>query len=126
MSSFTIPASLSLEDSMALIEEVIAAGNAWAEEDASASVLEESKKTQLAQLIMEFSEGAKAEGGKGMSKAEAELRALADPRYDDHIQMMIAARKTANASRVRYDMGRAYIDLLRSVHATKRAEMNLK
>jgi hypothetical protein len=46
--------------------------------------------------------------------------------YVDHIQRMVEARKAANKARVRYDSGRAYIDLARSMESTRRAEMNLR
>jgi hypothetical protein len=103
------------------------AGAEYFQNDAAASVLEESKKSVLAKLVLEYMEtrvaGAAGAAPKAISFAQAEQRALADPSYEAHIEMMVSARKNANLSRVRYDMGRMYLELQRSANATRRQEM---
>lgn len=103
------------------------AGAEYFQNDAAASVLEESKKSVLAKLVLEYMEtrvaGTAGGAPKAISFAQAEQRALADPSYEAHIDMMVAARKNANLSRVRYDMGRMYLELQRSANATRRQEM---
>lgn len=113
-----------------LTSEVIATGESWADQDAAASSLEETRKTVLAQLQLEYSlQGVGPSKGsdtpKAMSAVQAEMRALADPRYEQHIELMVQARKEANRSRVRYDMGKMRLELFRSLQATMRQEMHL-
>lgn len=103
------------------------AGAEWYQNDAGAAALEESKKSVLAKLVLEYMEsrvpGAAGAAPKAISFAQAEQRALADPRYEAHVEMMVSMRKSANLSRVRYDMGRMYLELQRSANATRRQEM---
>ena len=51
--------------------------------------------------------------------------ALKDSRYEAHIEMMIQARKEANKAKVRYDMGKMQLELIRSLVATLRDEMRM-
>lgn len=105
-----------------LTEEVIKLGEAWADQDAAASILEETKKTMLAKLATEYIE---LSAPKTLSASAAELRALSDPRYETHLQMMVKSRQEANRLRVRYDMGRMKLELMRSLQATIRNEMRM-
>lgn len=109
--------------------EVISAGEEWADQDAAASSLEETKKSVIAKITLEYMEaGVSSELGqrpKPMSATAAELRALADPRVEQHIELMVHARREANKFRVRYDMGRMKLELMRSLQATLRNEMRL-
>lgn len=95
---------------------LIEAGEDWAEKDAAASLLEETKKTILAELML------KAEG----SAAAREMTALADPIYRIHVTNMVAARKEANKARVKWESGRAWVELRRSLESTRRAEMGMR
>lgn len=120
-------ASIEKMEPYQLCYRVAQAGQNWAETDAAASALEESKKAVLAQLISEMmhqpvptTDGKPA---RPLSASMAEIRALADPRYQGHLTMMIDARRDANAARVRYDVGRMYLELMRSKYATQRQEM---
>lgn len=106
-----------------LTEEVIKSGEEWADQDAAASALEETKKTQLARIALDYASA--SSGSKAMSMAQAEMKALADPAYENHLEMMVHARKEANRSRVRYDMGKMRLELMRSLQATLRNEMRL-
>jgi hypothetical protein len=113
-----------------LTDEVIALGERWADNDAAAAALEESRKSVLAKLQLEYSlEGVSAGVGsakpKPMSAAQAEVRALADPRYEQHLDLMVEARKEAHRMRVRYDMGKMRLELYRSLQATLRQEMHM-
>lgn len=112
-----------------LTAEVIAIGEAWADQDAAASSLEETRKTILAQLQLEYTmEGLGGRGSekpKPMPASQAEMRALADPRYEQHLELMVQARKDANRTRVRYDMGKMRLELYRSLQATMRQEMHM-
>lgn len=113
-----------------LTAEVIATGEQWVDKDAAASSLEETKKTLLARLTMDYisagsTSGAVGERPKAMPVSQAELKALADPRYEQHLELMVAARQEANRMRVRYDLGRMRLELMRSLQATMRNEMRI-
>lgn len=116
-------------DPFRLTEEVIRLGEDWADKEAAASSLEESKKTLLASISLDYIaggvSGAAGERTKAMPVTQAELRALADIRYTTHLELMVAARKEAQIARVRYDMGRMRLELIRSQQATLRNEMRM-
>lgn len=116
-------------DPQRLTQEVIDVGEEWVDKDAAASSMEETKKSLLARLTLEYingsTSGAVGEKPKSMPVSQAELRALSDPRYEQHLELMVAARQDANRSRVRYDLGRIRIELMRSVQATMRNEMRM-
>jgi hypothetical protein len=108
-----------------LSQEVISLGEEWADADAAASVLEETKKSELSRLIILNMETKLGVGGKQLSVAQAENMALSDDHYTAHLQRMIEQRRLANRLRVRYDMGRMKLELYRSLQATLRNEMSL-
>jgi len=113
-------------DPVRLTEEVITNGEDWADLDAAASLLEETRKTVLAKRALEFIEGSLDSGrARPMSATQAELNAQADETYEQHLTMMVEARKNANRARVRYDLGRMRLELLRTAQATLRNEMRL-
>jgi len=112
-------------DPDAEVEKVEKLGLEWAEKDATASILEETKKTLLAQLIQGEQMGAKAAGGRALPMNQAENNAMADPRYEAHLKAMVQARKEANRAKVQYDSGRVRIELMRSLVAARREEMRL-
>ena len=95
---------------------VVHLGEEWAEANAAADLLEESKRSVLA----EISQG--ASGGV----AERERVGLASEKYLSHITAMIAARRKANIARVHYDAAKAWIEMARSMESTRRAEMTLR
>ena len=103
-------------DSDRTYEALISAGEAWADADAAASLLEETKKSVMAKLINE-SEG---------SVNAREYKALADPEYRKHIEGMVTARKVANKCRVRYDSAKVLAEMRRSEESTRRAEMTMR
>lgn len=95
---------------------LVQSGESWADAEAAASILEETRKSVMAKLINE------AEG----SVAAREYKALADPEYREFVEGMITARKAANKARVRYDSAKILAELRRSQEATRRSEMNLR
>jgi hypothetical protein len=106
-----------LRDPRPLTDRLIEAGETWADLHAAASALEETADTVFAKVLAEH-----------FDKPEWKARAMAksDERYTEHIGKMVAARKAANRAKVRYDSGKAYVELTRSAEATKRAEMTLR
>jgi hypothetical protein len=91
------------------------AGEEWADKDAAASALEETRKTLLAELFLN--------AAPSTTVKESEMRALADPAYKLHTTNMVAARKEANRAKVRYETARVWAELRRSLESTRRAEM---
>ena len=94
------------------------AGHTWADLEAAADLLEETKKVILAELTLQQLKGAS-------SRAEAEQQALALPAYREHLAAMNAARRAANRARVDYDSLKSLMELRRSQEATRRAEIQL-
>ena len=74
---------------------IIEAGEEWADREAAASLLEETRKTVLAELVNS--------SPTSMSVAAREALALADAAYKLHLTNMVVARKEANKARMRYD-----------------------
>lgn len=117
-------------DPETLARELMAAGEEWADADAAASLLEETKKSLHAKLCLEYVAEGVPSGkpnvpAKPMSQAQAESKALADDRYQLHLKRMVEARKESNAKRVRYDTGKLKVELLRSLQATIRQELHM-
>lgn len=109
-------ANATLGDPARFAQSIVSRGELWADANAAAELLEETKGTLLAKLQKEhFSEA----GWK------AEALAKADPRYEEHLKAMVDARRLANLARVRYDGAKAMGEFARSVESTRRAEMNL-
>lgn len=98
-------------------EALIRAGEAWADADAAAALLEETKKSLLALLMND---------ADASSIAAKEMQALAHPDYKKHVDGMVSARKAANKARVRYDSAKVLAELRRSQEATRRAEANIR
>lgn len=94
-------------------------GMTWADANAAAEALEETKSSVLAHLAVGFLEDFK-------SAAQADMRAKAAPEYREHIMKMVDARKAATRARVRYDTYKVWIELKRSVVATERAAMVMR
>lgn len=96
---------------------IVGAGEAWADKEAAAELLEETRKTVLAELV----NGLPA----NLSMAAREMTALADAAYRLHVTQMVAARKEANKARMRYDAVKVLAEMRRSQESTRRAEMRL-
>lgn len=96
----------------AIYKQLLQAGEDWADKQAAADVLEETKKTVLAELMQGFMG----------STAERERNALADPAFKLHVVKMNAARKEANRARVKYDSAKVLAELRRTQESTRRIE----
>lgn len=95
------------------IENWAAAGATWAELNAAANLLEETRKVVLARYTGEYAPTAK-------SHADAERQAMADGRYLEHIQAMVAARKSADIAKVHAECARAEFERRRTNASTLR------
>lgn len=78
----------------------------------AAELLEETKKTLLAQLMAKSSK---------TSVAAAESEALASDAYDEHIRKMVKCRMQANKAKVGYDSAKVWAELKRTEAANERA-----
>lgn len=87
-------------------------GNEWANAQAAAEILEESKKTLIAQLCTQSDE---------KSMAAKEMFALSHADYSEHIAAMVAARKDANKAKINYDNSKIWAELKRTEAANERA-----
>lgn len=96
---------------------LVKSGEEWAELDATATLLEETKKSVLAKLMLEST---------GTTQSAKEMLALADPKYAEFIGGMVNARKAATKARVRYDSAKTLSELRRSQESTKREEMRMR
>lgn len=112
-------------DPAQLVQKVVEAGEAWADAEAAAQSMEDTRKRLLAELTLQYLAVPKADGKTRMSQVTAESHAMADPKYGAHLDMAVEMRREANKLRVRYDLGKVYIDLLRSREATRRAETRM-
>lgn len=101
----------------AIYQKLSDAGEEWADKDAAANLLEETKKTLLAELMTTWT---------GMSNAERERMALAEPAYKLHLTNMVTARKESNRAKVRYDAMRVLAEMRRTQESTRRAEANIR
>ena len=98
-------------------EAMVRAGEDWADKQAAADLLEETRKSVLAKLMLEAA---------ATTQAAREMHALADESYTDFIEGMVNARKAANKARVRYDGAKVLAELRRSQESTRRAEMQIR
>lgn len=112
-------------DPAQLVQKVVEAGESWADAEAAAQSMEDTRKRLLAELTLQYLAVPKADGKTRMSQVAAESHAMADPKYGAHLDMAVEMRREANKLRVRYDLGKVYIDLLRSREATRRAETRM-
>jgi hypothetical protein len=96
---------------------ILRAGEDWADKQAAADLLEETRKSVLARLMI---------GAEATSQGAREMYALADEEYTSFVEGMVQARKAANKARVRYDSAKVLAELRRSQEATRRAEANIR
>ena len=101
-----------------IYHEITKAGEDWADKEAAADLLEETKKTVLAEIMNAIPNKSSA--------AQVEREALADPVYRLHVTNMVLARKEANKARVRYEATKVLSEMRRSQESTRRAEMTLR
>ncbi len=99
-------------------QRLVELGEDWADKHAAARLLEETRKSVLAECTARIM-------AKGVSATAAEKSAPAEDDYRAHVAAMVDALKAANIARVRYDSARVHIDMWRTQTATTRTEMNL-
>ncbi len=105
-----------LGDPARFAQSIVTRGEMWADCQAAADLLEETKGTLLAKLLKENFEH---------PAWKADALAKADQRYEEHIKAMVDARRLATLAKVRYDGAKAMGEFARSAESTRRAEMNL-
>lgn len=110
-------APLSQYDPDRLHQRLVDLGDAWADADAAASLLEETRSSLMAKLFLQ---------ADGKSVAEREMKAKANQDMDSHIERMIEARRVATQARVAYDAAKVWVELARSLESSRRAEMTLR
>lgn len=103
-------------DPEAIYQKLLSSGEDWTDKEAAAEILEETKKTVLAELMLGF---------QG-SMAERERNALADAAYKLHLTKMVAARREANRAKVRYDSAKVLAEMRRTQESTRRAEASIR
>jgi hypothetical protein len=105
-----------LDDPRKLVEHLRLAGEDMAKLNCAAKLLEDTRGSVLAQIMKEQGD---------VSVAKAEMLAKADERYINHIKCEAEARKNADMAKVRWISGQAYLDLIRTMEASKRSEMQM-
>lgn len=93
---------------------LLESGAAWADAEAGAALLEETRRSLVAELKLMTDE---------KSDAARETAALAAPAYRQHVELMVAARRTANHSKVKYDAVKVLAEARRTEAANRRAEI---
>lgn len=101
----------------ALAASICKAGETWADAEAAAQLLEETKKSVLAKAMNE---------APAQSIAAKEMLALASEEYQAFVAGMVKARAAANKARVRYDSAKILAELRRSQESTRRAEAQIR
>lgn len=94
------------------------AGIAWADAKAAYEALEQTRKTVLAQ-------GVKSHMGEGAYN-KAETLALADESYLEFLKRLVHAGRAADRARVRYDVAKTRVDLVRTNATTERTAMAMR
>lgn len=100
------------------VDEVERLGLIWADADAAAEALEDSRKSVFAECLLAVADA--------KSVGEREARASIDPRYERHLKALEVGRKTRNRARVSFDVMKIRIEIWRTKSATQRAAMNLR
>lgn len=106
-------------DTDALCDEAESAGFAWADAKAAYEALEQTRKSVLAQGMKGYFE-------EGMAGNKAETMALADDAYLEFVRRMVKAGHAADRARVRFDILKTRIELLRTNASTERAAMSMR
>ena len=106
-----------LRDPARFAQGIVTRGTEWADKDAAAAMLEETRKSVLANEINRHAD---------LPFGRAEALALASDAYKEHVAAMVEARRLANRAKVVYDGAKALMELARSAEATRRTEMGLR
>ena len=111
MNDITLP-----DDNLPLSEQFRIIAERWVDQDAAASMLEETKSAVLSRMMMQTGETA-------VSKAEMIVKA--SPAWAAHVTEMVKEREKASLSKVQLEYIRMRFSEWQSFEATKRAEMRL-
>ena len=111
----TLP--LSQYDPNELRQRLVDLGTAWAEANGAAELLEEGRKSVLAQYALKM---------PGKSMAERESMALACDEYREYFRAMVSARTKANRAMVEYRAAQTWIEMVRTLESSRRAEMGMR
>lgn len=95
----------------------IEAGTEWAVLDGEASKLEHMCKIVKAQIMTSFGQ---------IPVAKAEMQALSDSSYVEHVERMVQKRTDANVARAKFDAIKTWVDMTRTLESSRRAEMNMR
>jgi hypothetical protein len=101
-----------------IYNKVVVLGEKWADAEAAAQILEESRKSVRAQIAMK-------EIALGVAVNKSELTAEASNEYGEHIKKMVEARRQANIAKVNYTNAQVWVELKRTEAANRRAETRL-
>lgn len=99
-----------------LSEQYRVVAKSWVDADAAASLLEETKSSVLARMML-------AQGDMPVSRAEMNVKASDE--WREFIQKMVEAREKAAFLKVKLEYIRMRFHEWQSIEATRRAEMKL-
>lgn len=102
-----------------IYNEIMAAGERWADCKAAYEAFDDNTKSVLAEITGRYMDA-------GQNKGASEASALASKDYREHLVALSKARGEFLRAQVRYDSLKMLADLRRSEESTKRAEMNLR
>lgn len=97
-----------------IIQELNDLGDDWADKNAAAQLLEDSKPSILGEGFL---------NSEGKSISEKEYMAKSSDTYKTHCREAVEARRLANRARVKFDAFKTKIELTRTVEANKRQEL---
>ena len=103
-------------DADKLFHKLTLAGDDWADKQAAYNILEDTKNAVLAKLMTK---------SQATSVAAKEIEAKASDEFTAHVKATQEAMKAALKAKVNYESIKIWIELRRSVEATRRAEMKL-
>jgi len=106
-------------DADRIFRELGIAGEDWADKKSAYQALDDLTKTVYADIMTDFIPACP-------TKAEAEVRALADGKYKAHLASKSAARRAWLLAEVKYENLKTLSELRRSQESTRRAEMGLR
>ena len=103
-------------DANQLYAKLVSAGNDWADKEAAFNVLDDTRHSVLAKIMLSID---------ATSVAAREMEAKASREYIEHVENTQQAKAAAIKAKVQYDSIKIWIDMRRSEEATRRAEMKL-
>jgi len=105
-----------MDTNLPLSEQFRIIAKRWVDQDAAASLLEESKSAMLAQRMAALGE---------MPVSKAEMQIKASDEWHEYIEKMVDERKKASLLKVQLEFIRMRFSEWQSHEATRRAEMKL-